>query len=266
MLHGDGHRSESEILTQQELHDVLTLAVDQKTLGVISFNSNGKWHMANVRLCAITSENLHLELKPEEKISPINIQINQPVGISCQYEFNKYIFETVVIGFESSVNQTHGGRIVLELPKKIERMQRRAYIRIDVPNDLNIKVLFWHRGYVDDSQEVPLENYWQGKLIDLGAGGMQIGIDLEEGPNFRVGQLIGLQFTPMSYEKPMLLEAQVKHLAENAEDKKLYVGVEFIGLEGSGEGRKKLRRLVSIVDEYERQNDLAGRSAESALF
>ena len=255
MLNGDGHMSEPEILTQQELNYVLTLAVDQKTLGVISFNSNGKWHMANVRLCAMTSENLHVELKPEEKISPINIQINQPVGISCQYEFNKYIFETVVIGFESSVNQTHGGRIVLELPKKIERMQRRAYIRIDVPNDLNIKVLFWHRGYVDDSQEVPLENYWQGKLIDLGAGGMQIEVDLEEGPNFRVGQLIGLQFTPMSYEKPMLLEAQVRHLAETTDKKKLYIGVEFIGLEASSEGHHKLRRLIEIVNEYEQASN-----------
>ena len=257
---------EPEILIAEELRESLQKVVDDGDTGVMSYQTRGKWHVSDVLFKTLTDSAIHVEIKLQERPIPADIQINQPVGISVQHEFNKYVFEAVVIGFESSVNEACGGKIVLELPDRIERMQRRSYTRVAVPKQLNIKVLFWHRGYMDSSTEVPLENYWQGKLIDLSAGGMQIGIDVEHGVNFRAAQLVGLQFTPMSYQKPMLLEAQVKHLAENAEDKKLYVGVEFIGLESSGEGRKKLRRLVSIVDEYERQNDLAERSAESALY
>ena len=93
------------------------------------------------------------------------VQINQPVGIAVQHGFNKFIYEATVVGFESSVNRTGTGRIVLEMPEKAEKMQRREYVRIDVPSDMTVKVLFWHRGYLDDTAEVPHENYWQGSSL-----------------------------------------------------------------------------------------------------
>ena len=102
--------------------------------------------------------------------------------------------------------------------------------------------------------EVPLENYWQGKLVDLSAGGAQIAIGTEHGPNFRVGQLVGLQFTPMSHKRPFLLEAHVRHLAENSHHEMLYIGVEFLGLEASDHGRDIIRKIVNIIEEYQKLN------------
>lgn len=200
----------------------------------------------------MTNTALHARVIPGEKPRSVDIQINQPVGISFQEKFNKYIFESAVMGFESSVNQACGGKIVLECPDQIEMMQRRAYTRVTVPECMNVKVLFWHRGYTDDTSEVPIENYWQGKLVDLSAGGSQIEVDLEKGPNFRVGQLIGLQFTPMSFEKPILLEGHIRHIAETSDGSKMYLGIEFLGLEASAQGREKLHQLTGVVAEYEK--------------
>jgi c-di-GMP-binding flagellar brake protein YcgR len=246
--------SEPQILTNADVTHILQRTIDAGAKGVMSHLAKGKWHICEVVFKTLTPYTVHVEAKRQKKLIPMDMAINQPVGISIQHEFKKYIFETVVVGFESSVNESCGGKIVLELPDQIECMQRRAYSRANVPANLNVKVLFWHRGYMDDRKEAPPDNYWQGRMVDLSAGGLQIAVDVEQGPNFRAGQLVGLQFTPMSHQKPILLEAQVKHLAEKAEGKQLYVGVELLGLEVSGEGRQKLRRIIDIVGEYEKQN------------
>lgn len=257
--------NEPQVLTHADVMHTLQRIIDGGKEGVMTHLAKSKWHICQVVVKTLTPYTVHVKAKRQEKTLPVDIAVDQPVGISIQHEFNKYIFETVVVGFESSVNESCGGIIVLELPREIERVQRRAYSRVDVPADLKVKALFWHRGYMDDRTEAPLDNYWQGHLVDLSVGGSQISIDVEQGANFRVGQLVGLQFTPMSYQKPILLEGQIRHLAENAEEKRLYVGVEFLGLEMSGQGRQKLRRIIDIVGEYEKQNMATDQLAESGI-
>lgn len=253
--------NEPEILKSEELRDVLARAVEQKLTAVISHLARGNWHTTEVSLCALTGHTLHVETLGQEVAPSLNIDINQPVGISIQQDFNKYIFETVVAGFETSVSQDRGRRIVLDLPDRMDRMQRRAYSRMPVPKSLNVQVLFWHRGYTDESRQVPLENYWQGRLLNISAGGIQIVLDSEQGPNFKIGQLVGLQFTPMSYQKPIHVEGQVRHIAQGADGQGLCVGVEFVGLEASGQGRQKLRRIIKTVNDYERKNRRRGKAA-----
>ena len=106
-----------------------------------------------------------------------------------------------------------------------------------------------------------MENYWQGELLNISAGGVQIAVALDQRPNFRIGQLVGLQFTPMSYEKPIHVEGQVRHIAQAADGQTLDVGVEFVGLEASGQGRQRLHRIINAVNEYERRNRLNGNAA-----
>jgi c-di-GMP-binding flagellar brake protein YcgR len=254
--------NEPEVLKSEEVKDVLGDAVQKKLTAVVSYLSGGRWHMMKVSLCALTGNTLHVETLGQETGPSASMGINQPVGMSVQQDYNKYMFETVVAGLETSVSQARGRRIAFELPDTIDRMQRRAYGRIPVPKSLNVRVLFWHRGYTDESRQVPLENYWQGKLLDISAGGVHIAVELEQGPNFKVGQLVGLQFTPMSYQKPIHVEGQVRRVALGADGQRLDVGVEFVGLEAGSQGRQKLRQIINAVNHYERKNRRRGKAAE----
>jgi c-di-GMP-binding flagellar brake protein YcgR len=244
-----------EIIESEALRNVLALVIEENLTAVMSHLVRGKWHTTNVSLCTLSSGTLHVEVILEDPPRPVEVQINQPVGMSIQHDFNRYIFQTIVIGFESMVSQARGGKIILEMPDKIERMQRRVHGRVQVPKSLNVRVLFWHRGYTDESKAVPLENYWQGKLVDISGGGMQIEVSNDQKPNFRVGQLLGLQFTPRAYQKPIHAEAQVRHIAETGDGQKLYVGVGFVGLEASEHGRRKLRRIVRTANDYKNENE-----------
>lgn len=186
---------------------------------------------------------------------PINIQIEQPVGVSVKYGYGKFIFDTTVVGFESAPNPESGGVILLAVPDQIELVQRRSYFRVNVPESLKVNVVLWHRcvgetWHTNNDRQVPLERYWQGRLVDISAGGAQIAVDTAQEPDFRKGQFIGLRFTPLPYETLLMFDAQIRDILPTADDKNICLGLQMVGLEASSEGREVLSRLVEVVERY----------------
>ena len=162
-----------------------------------------------------------------------------------------------------------GGTIVLAVPDRVEVVRRRSYFRVNVPSSLKVSVMLWHRCYTDnggsnepsshrenavDNTKMPPERYWQGKLVDISAGGAQIVVDTAEKPDFRKNQFIGLRFTPMPYETPLMCSAQVRGILPTADDKNICLGLQMVGLEASVEGRDILQRLCNVVEQYHRMN------------
>jgi hypothetical protein len=252
------YMNQPELLQGQEVTEILRTFVEQQTPAIMSHLSRGKWHMTKVLPTCLDGRGLCIEVVLTDKPRPVNIQIDQPVGISFKLGYNKFIFETVVTSLEPSASPDGAGRLILAVPDKMERIQRRNFFRVPVPPGLNIRVLFWYRGYTEEAGQAPAENYWQAKLLDLSAGGMQILVSQEKKTSFVVGHLLGLQFTPMPYEKPILLEGQVRHIAPTADQRDVALGLQIIGLEASVEGREKLRRLCGIVEQYHQMNQTAG--------
>ena len=248
--------AEKVVIRSEELKEVFVRAVDLKTPGIMSYLSRGKWHTADVLLTAVGQNSLHFELSEGQDTCTSNVCKDQPVGISIQHEFNRYVFETVVLGTKIPEELNIRKIIYLKIPDSIEKMQRRLYTRIPVPGELKVKTLFWHRGYHDEARKPPGENYWQGELLDISAGGLRVVIESWQHSYFNVEQFVGLQFTPMSYQKPIVLEGQIKHIEKIDEEEKLCIGVEFLGLEASNEGREKLGRLADVINAYQSENEM----------
>jgi len=242
--------NQPQTLQRKELIEVLNKAIGEKTSAIMTHQAKGKWHMTKVALVELRQAGLAIEIGQKQKRQPLNIQVDQPVGLSLKHGYDKFIFEATVIGFENDASAQQTAKILLKLPERGEKYQRRNFFRVAVPNNMKVKVLFWHRGYHDEINEIPDEKYWQGRLIDVSAGGMQICIGRDKRPNFRDGQLVGLEFTPMPYEKPLLLEGQVRHIAASPKGEDVYLGLQIIGLELNPKGRESLRRLCTIVEYY----------------
>jgi len=278
--------NEAVMLSRASPLEILRTVIEKKTPAVLSFLSRGKWHVAKVLLTNLGANGLDIRLLPRKtdyhpfcfhkkaegqkademttpKLPPINIQVNQPVGISLKYGYGKFIFETTVVALQPSTEPTSGGTIALMVPERIELVQRRSYFRVDVPSSLKVNVMLWHRRYTDempetqqietqtsDSRRLPQECYWQGKLTDISAGGVQIVVDTGQKPDFKRGQFIGLRFTPMPYEMPLMFDAQIRNILPTADRRGICLGLRIIGLEASPEGRQVLQRLCNVVEHY----------------
>lgn len=232
---------------------------------------------------------------PVPKTPPIDIQAGQPVGISLKYGYGKFIFETTVTAIRPSTEPTGEPTISLMVPERVELVQRRNYFRVEVPSSLKVNVMLWHRRYADepstlqrsdegavsetlssfqssakdggatqasDSRRIQQQCYWQGKLTDISAGGVQVVVDVQQESDFKRGQFVGLRFTPMPYEMPLVLAAQIRSVLPMADRGNICLGLRIVGLEASPEGRQILQRLCSIAEHYYQLNQCAPKGRD----
>ena len=164
---GGANMNAVAMLRGAEPRKILQTVIEEKTPAVMSYLSKGKWHVAKVLLTALGANRLNVNILPRKRDSilqkarkmgtqkphPINIQVDQPVGISLKYEYGKFIFETKVTGLEPSPEATSSGTILLAVPDRIEIIQRRSFFRVEVPKPLKVNVLLWHRCYTTDDPE-----------------------------------------------------------------------------------------------------------------
>jgi hypothetical protein len=242
--------SEVIMLRGAEPRKILCAVIDKKLPAVMTYLAKGKWHTTKVLPKSLGATKLDVEIPPKEKSHPIDIRIDQPVGISLKYEYGKFIFETKVTALEPSACSENGGTIGLAVPDRIEIVQRRSYFRVSVPKELKVNVVLWHRNCATDNKNVLPPHYWQCKLMDISAGGVQAAVDAGEKSNFRKGQFIALRFTPMPYETPLMFNAQIRNVLPTADGKSICLGMQIVGLEASPEGRETLQRLCSVVEQY----------------
>jgi hypothetical protein len=284
------------ILRGNEPEKILQTAIDNKVPVIMSYLSKGKWHVAKVLLTDLVMDRLSVEsAASNKKQHPVNIQVNQPVGISFKYEYGKFVFDTTVVGLEpssgSEADKGWGGTIVLAAPERIEVVQRRSYYRVSVPESLKVKVVLWHRNGRGQTKEQMsadperITDCCQGRLVDISAGGAQIVVpytneqDCSESVSgeskdnmsgtfstgeldFKKGQFIGMRFTPMPYETPLVVSAQIRNILPTADGGNASLGLQIVGLEASPEGHEVLARLISIVEQYYQINQSGARQRD----
>jgi hypothetical protein len=260
--------NDASMLECNESLELLQKAIQGRVPGILSYMSRNKWHVARITMADITGQSLHIEVVPGQTgHQPVNIQIGQPVGISFKYAYGKFLFDATVEAFEPSAGPSNGGGVVVvACPDQIDVIQRRSYYRVCVPTSLKVNVVVWHRSG-KPLQEVPMHHYFQGRLVDLSAGGAQIAMtptlpgsvsaDLPR-PDFKKGQYLGIRFTPLPYETPITINAQIRNILPTADGSALCLGLQLVGLEASLEGRQTLSRIAAIVDHYYGMNQTGG--------
>ncbi|MBN1972835.1 MAG: PilZ domain-containing protein [Sedimentisphaerales bacterium] len=288
--------NEMVTLREEQSEKVIKTVINEKTPAIMSYSSRGKWHVAKVLLVDSAAGRLRIEsLRSDQKQHPINVMIDQPVGISFKHNFGKFVFDTTVVSLEPSSNQQAkgdlGGTIVLNAPEIIKVVERRSYYRVEVPESLKVKVLMWHRSAKHDSLDKMHSKHdltcecCQGRLMDISAGGAQIIASFKNEPactnqsenqtetnsdvtsnvesmNFKKGQFIGLRFTPMPYETPLILSAQIRSVLPTEDGQGLSIGLQIVGLEASPEGHAVLSRLISVVGKYYQINQTGVKQTE----
>jgi len=260
------------MLRKTEVEQILRIAIDERIFAIMSYMSTDKWHVAKVRMADLSADKLSVE-KFDSRTRPslIDIKVNQPVGVSFKHEYGKFVFDTTVVALKPSAGLNcggSGGTIVLAAPDRIEVVQRRSYFRVNVPHFLNVAVMLWHLSRKrdpsligerrKDSNAVSSEprNYYRGVLIDISAGGAQVMLPQQNrtSKDFRKGQYIGLRFTPMPYEMPLMFNANIRNILPSEDHKSIYLGLQIVGLEASPEGRQVLNRIAEVTKRYYQLN------------
>ena len=87
-------------------------------------------------------------------------------------------------------------------------------------------------------------------------------VDVSQEPDFRQRQFVGLRFTPMPYETPLMFSAQVRSVLPPPDGKTVCFGLQMVGLEASSEGRTVLQRICSVAEQYYQVNQSSAKQQD----
>jgi len=176
------------------------------------------------------------------------------LGVAFRRGHKKCVFSSVVLARGSG--RLRSGQLVeslaLRWPERIEELQRRVFYRAPVPGNQRIPVTLWHGGATNRPAAGTDERCtYTGMLHDLSAGGLSMIVSKDQDPRSDGGDAVGLCFQPDPDGLSFVLDGLLRRATEMP-DGTLILGIQFVGLDATEEGRQTLHSLVRIVTRYQR--------------
>ncbi len=168
---------------------------------------------------------------------------------------NRYRFVSSVIGGGSF--RLAGGAevdgVMIAWPAAVHRLQRRNYYRQPIPCNQRVQVVVWVGGLAGLEQvEAGQRPAYTGQLVNISVGGLCMQLYGKADPQLGPNDPVGLRFQLAADGPELELDALVRRCARQANGA-VGLGVQFVGLEASIEGRRTLAHLSETISVMQRR-------------
>lgn len=227
--------------------EILAEAIDKATTVVVTARKGTDWVVHKSQFLATPGLQDHLliagPLITRTGATTI-LTRGEHIGVSFRRGHKKCMFGTVVEDL-----QEYSETVVVNWPEQLQEFQRRVYHRSAPPHGTTIDVRYWA---ADDppgtAAQRPPDGAYRGILKDLSVGGIRL--DTRENPPLRDGQTVVCHFAHKRGAPPLTVEATLRHRQSEPRGSES-LGLQFVGLEATSGGRKRLVRLARIVAEFQ---------------
>jgi len=246
--------SELQELSVRQIDESLVLAAEKQVPITITIQQNGVWVNYPSCLLGLAGNHLLIELPlPEPDVAPHEFTPAEKLGLSFKLRHYKHLLTATVAGI---VNHRLGDMTVkaisLCLPTRMQRLQRRAFLRVDVPANRVVRASFWLGGRSAEPQGASSLPVWTGRVTNLSAGGFQLLCPYDSTAKLEVGENVGARIAFGSSDGTVYVDAQFRHLeSDGVHD--VIMGFQFLGLAQTAEGKEALRVISNKVAQYQMQ-------------
>lgn len=247
-----------EELDCEQIHRTLADASSREVPVALSCRIERAWHGARTRIILKGPNEMYLQYPgPDEEPVP-DLPIATSVNLAFKLRHHKHMCNALVEGDTECVRPDGVSvrAMRVSVPKRMYRVQRRAYHRVDVPRNRSVLVKFWEGPPSPTSHQGERECLsWEGWLTNLSAGGFQVRLASGSVPQLEVGDVVRVEISLGQEFRPVEAEAQFRH--EICDERGVaLLAFRFVGLHESPAGRKTLQRIGQIVCDFQR---LGGR-------
>jgi len=243
---------------------VFDRAVHDRALAVLTLQNGSDWLSFKSRFLERDSKNRFFVLdyqafdnEPLPALTP-----GQYLGVSFRQKSRKLLFATVVEAKGHFILDEKASvpAVRYRWPDSITELQRRAYYRTPLRDDMNLLVSLWPGGLRAraDAQTSTLR-VATGALADISCGGALVRLHQNAPLDFAPDQTLGVELQLPDGRTPIMVDALYRGVRSD-ESGTLSAAIQFIGLELSVDGRVVLQRLASSVQRLHRLTMAAGRS------
>jgi len=249
--------SELQELSVRQIDESLKLAVEKQVPVTLTIQQDGAWVNFPSRLLAITDKHMLIEPPPSDAGAPPHeFAPADKLGMSFKLKHYKHLVTATVAGMtDTAVGGATVKVLSLCLPTRMQRLQRRAFLRVDVPANRVVRASFWLGGRTAEPQGASALPVWTGRVTNLSAGGFQLACPTDRAARLEVGENVGVRIAFGSGEGAVYADAQFRHVEEdtpNTQD--VVMGFQFLGLAQTPEGKEALRVISTKVAQFQQQD------------
>ena len=250
-------------LDNRQINEVLAAAIAKTVPLTLTRRQGPGWCSLRSRLLASRGEHLLVEMptllhgESLQEIAPA-----EKLGVSLKLKHHKHLFTGTVVGVQRWAFP--GGDDIEALclcsPTKMQRLQRRAYQRADVPAGRILRAAFWQGGCESEpaggNQDRPV---WSGRISNISAGGFQLVTGIEATDVIDAGDTMGVRVSFGTAEEVVYADAQLRHV--EAAGEQVLLGFQFVGLGQTPEGRETLAIISEKVAGLQKPSTYSARAA-----
>ncbi|MBS3734826.1 MAG: PilZ domain-containing protein [Phycisphaerae bacterium] len=237
-----------------------TEAAERGVPVAVSVRYDERWENLFSRVLAVRDDRLLLSWPVADAGSdacPHEFTPAEKVGLSFKLKHYKYLTTVAVAGPDRFKLDTGAWVPVLSVcfPVRMQRLQRRAYQRAEVPAGRIVRGSFWLGGCArepvrgaEPSGAPEGTPVWSGSVTNLSAGGLQLHANAELADMLDPGDVVGMHVVFGAGEDVVHTDAQFRR-AELTEDGCL-LGFQFLGLGQSRDGRRALQCISDKVSAF----------------
>jgi len=231
-----------EALDDPTTNQTLRAAVSDRAPMIAAVCRHGGWVNLASRLLGLRGSSILLaEPTLEDPAQTQRLAVGQSIHLTFKHDDRKYVcVATVLERTPAAVGQGPRRPAVLVCrPTAIRRVQRRASVRYDLPDELLASVQF-SLGWKGDPDEPDREGpVWPARVVDLSNQGAKLRAERNHALALDPGDCVGLRFSLGLIREPVCLNAVCRYVQPfEPNRRKVLIGFHFVGPEGTLLGRQ----------------------------
>lgn len=237
----------------RQIREVISEAANRRVPAAMTFRDAGRWIQLQSRIIATDVERILLEIPTDGDGTPYEFSPADRVGAAFKLKHHKYICMVTVAGPQTLALDDGSGIQVLAIcwPNQMQRIQRRAFFRAQVPGSCLVRVSFWLGGReAEPDGTTPERPVFTGRVTNISAGGFELRTADSLPPIIEGGYLVGVRISFGPGGDGLFADARIRHIVP--EDDQSVVGLQFVGLEQTDEGRDAIRLIGTKSSEFQR--------------
>jgi len=235
-------------ITTNERNQVLEDSIRQQRPLVLTHNGPEGWRTFRSEFVSGSAASHLIKVSQpvfEETAGFWLVGPGETLGVTFRTGHKKCVFGTVVEPHDDHATESV---VTLRWPDHLQQIQRRLFERAQPPQGAVIPVRLWQEcSSAAPGQDVRTIRH--GQLEDLSAGGMRVKV--HDAGEFHAGRTYRCVFTPRAGGPSIVVDALPRH-RQAADQGRASIGLQFVGLEATPEGRRVLARIARTVSQFQR--------------
>lgn len=180
--------------------------------------------------------------------------VGDKVAVSFKLRHHKHMLSATVgaVGVSAPADQADARALSVLIPPRMQRMQRRAFIRVTVPSGRIVRAAVWPGTCDAEPAEArPDRPVWCGQVTNLSAGGFQVRVARTSPDVLDVGDAVGARIAFGVDGETVYVDARCRHALPEGDDALL--GFQFMGLDQTLGGRAALALIGTKTEQFARR-------------